>query len=130
MRSLLVCLFFIAALSLAQAKPVRPDRVPSEPAPPTPAANVLGMWEGKMLSGFVVRVQFEPGGTLRYFSNKAMERSSPGKWILTGNTIVFDINNFSEHRGVILGDVMKGESSNKKGTKGEFLLRRVEMPKP
>jgi hypothetical protein len=119
------------ALSIAGAVPARPLYEPPAAAAPPVMLNLAGTtWQGKLLSGNEVQIVFEPNGVLIYRTPKNIAaKGSPGSWTLIGNQIVFDINKFSEHRGIVNGDVMEGDSSNKNGLRGTFRLQRFSPGK-
>ncbi len=129
MKRLLLLLFACAGLVLGVAH-AAPARLPYEPEkppelPPAPLDLRGSTWRGHCFAdtGSACTITLEPGGTLTY--RDAMPGTWPGTWRLTGNLLVIEINQFSEHRGTVSGIIVQGDSSNKIGMRGKFKLQRV-----
>lgn len=72
-------------------------------------------------------ITFERDGKLTYrTSPNDVNSSSPGMWRLTGNELFFEINQYSEHRGPVIGNVVQGDSLNKANMRDRFRLERIE----
>jgi hypothetical protein len=127
----LLCLMFaftgvaVGALHAAPARlPYRPEKVP-EPPPQPAQLDLRGTtWRGSCFD-IPCLITLEPDGKLTYRVNKNDTNTSPGFWRVAGDQLVFEINQFSEHRGPIVGNSVQGESSNKSGMRGKFQLQRV-----
>jgi hypothetical protein len=125
MRRLLVILCAGTLTALAGAAPARLPYTPAPAAePPPPQLDLRGTtWEGRCFSG-ACTITFQNDGTLTYRSGNS-PGTSPGVWQLMGNQLSFEINNFSNHHGPVIGDTVQGNSSNRSGTMGTFQLHRV-----
>ena len=119
----------ILGTSFAGAVPARPRYEPPEAPKPAAALTIHGVWRGTLLTkGTSVEIGFTADGKVQYSRpNKdgTGKLGSSGSWRLEGNKVIFDINQYSEHRGVLIGNVIEGESSNKTGLRGTFRLERV-----
>jgi hypothetical protein len=125
MKHLILFAFTALAVGVLPAAPARlpysPERLPE----PQPAQLDLRgtTWSGNCFD-IPCFITFEPNGSLTYRDNTE-KNSFPGVWRMAGNQLVFEINQFSEHRGPVLGNTVQGESSNKSGMRGKFQLQRV-----
>jgi hypothetical protein len=126
-RPVFVSLVWLAlSACLAAGAPARLPNGPEKPPDPPPALLDLRgtTWQGECFS-IPCRITLEPDGTLTYRTHKDDTNTSPGVWRQTGNQLVFEINQYSEHRGIITGNIVQGDSSNKGGMRGKFQLQRV-----
>ena len=117
------------AFCMAHGAPARPLHVPPEPPKTTPVFDVRGTaWEGSFFapSGRSVWFAFNPDGTISYRGIPHGDMAT-GRWTLSGNKIVFDVNNYSHHTGTLQGDVIEGESTNVGGMRGPFRIQRVGL---
>jgi hypothetical protein len=124
MPRLVACLLVWVGLAAASAAPSRPLYEPPESPKPWPLIDLSDTtWSGTTFDNFAMTVTFKAGGTLIYHG----DRGTPGTWSVDGNRVYFEINNkASEHRGMILGDFIKGTSTNDlQKLKSPLSLRRV-----
>jgi hypothetical protein len=97
----------------------------SQDKKPAPMLELAGTtWRGALF-GIDAEITFQKDGSLTY---RRDGETAPGSWKTKDNLIWFEINKYSEHRGTISGDTMKGMSTNKGGQSAQFQLRRV-IPK-
>lgn len=74
-----------------------------------------------------------PEGTVVTFRNDGVtvfnDSKTTGRWEQTGDTVVFDINDFTQYRVEVHGDEMKGEwvrlRGEQKGTKSPTRLKKL-----
>jgi len=121
----------LGAAHAAYAVPARPLYEPPAPQKSTPSVDLRGStWQGKAFA-VDVTFTFETDGSVTYHRGGkgfkgAKAGIAKGSWSLTGDNLYFDINNkTSEHRGIVAGNVIRGESSNRSGMRGTFHLERV-----
>lgn len=119
----------IALTTIALAVHAAPARLPYQPAhaPSEPPQIQLGgtTWKGACYD-IPCWITFEPGGKLTYRTQpNNMITGSPGFWRLTGNQLFFEIAQYSEHRGTIVGDSVQGDSTNKANMRARFQLQRL-----
>lgn len=125
-------LLALLALSGVQGAPMKPLYQPPSP-PGAEAGYQLGgtVWRGVSLSKLPFELVFEHGGTLRYHvvnngpGGRAAGPGSPGSWKIFGNQVIFDINKYTDHDGVITGNEMRGTAVNRANQRGTFSLKRV-----
>jgi hypothetical protein len=128
--------WIILGAGLAGAAPARPLYQPKareHAASPNDALHG-STWEGVCFNSPCV-IKLKGDGTLQYYNysrkggGKDLTSPSPGLWRFAGEHLIFEINKYSEHRGVYCGDIIHGESTNKAGSRGKFSLHRV-IPTP
>jgi hypothetical protein len=123
MRHPLALFVTMLALEMAQGAPARPLYEP--PAAPALAPQLAGAWDGYFFSDSGrVQVYLHADGSLTYHCPTS---TSPGSWRLSGNDVLIDINQYSQHRGKLVGDVIQGESFNRENTRGTFRLQRIRF---
>lgn len=102
--------------------PARPLYEPEMIPLPTVRANVAGTsWEGTLFSSGS-KITFKDGGLLEYGEAGNI---SPGIWRMEGEILRFEINQYSEYKTVIKGNVIEGEGSNRGGMQCKVRLLRV-----
>ena len=79
-------------------------------------------WSGDQ-NGQGFRYRFDRDGVVRYFGNG--DNTSKGNWKQTNDSVEFDINGYSFHKGTVRGDVIEGTSSNREGMNWVLRLNRV-----
>ena len=125
-RSVLFLAPLCLALGLCSTQGA-PARLPHErmPAPETPTLDLTGTtWQGACYN-IPCWITFEAGGKLTYRTSPNDANISPGVWRLTGTELYFEINQYSQHRGPVLGNSVEGDSSNNAGMRDRFRLQRV-----
>jgi hypothetical protein len=131
MKSLPICVFvwLIAAFAAVDAAPARMLHQPAgAPTIPPAQPSLAGTtWQG-MCFNIPCWITLKADGTLTYRTSKDDNSTSPGVWSLTGNQLVFEINQYSTHRGIVADNFVTGDSSNKDGLRGTFRLQRVPGP--
>jgi hypothetical protein len=121
----IVCVFI--TLNIAHAIPARPLFVPHvQPAPVATPTLAGTTWVGTLYAENE-RVAFFAGGRLTYGQG---DSSSPGTWSLQGNNLYFQINEYSEYKTIVNGDVIQGIGWNKAGQQCKPVLRRMESKAP
>lgn len=110
-------------IAVADAIPARLPYMPEDPAKAPPPISILAntIWRGRLYDENS-RIAFLPDGKLTYGEPGG---TSPGTWKLEGNQLFFQINDYSEYKTVLLGDVIQGEGVNKAGQKCQPLLKRA-----
>lgn len=73
------------------------------------------------------KVTFNADGTLLY---DAPGGGSSGNWKLEGNVLCFDINNYSEYKTIVNGNVIEGTGRNKAGQECKPMLIRSDSAAP
>ncbi|MBA3540426.1 MAG: TIGR02996 domain-containing protein [Deltaproteobacteria bacterium] len=63
------------------------------------------------------------GGVLAYRQNDYS--ASPGTWMQIGNAVAFQINGYSPHEGVLVGDRMRGLGCNQDGNSWTWEICRL-----
>lgn len=126
MKCPLACVlaWLVLAAGIAQAVPARLPYESEEPDLPRELDLPGTIWQGKIFNGDAW-VTFQPDGTLIYSTDRAQKDRSPGTWKLAGQLLYLEVNRFSEHRGVVKGNVIQGDSTNKAGARGQFRLHRA-----
>lgn len=105
--------------------PVRPLYEPPDPPRVEPTLNLRGtVWRGKSLSMLPIEIRFQADGTLVY-EVVGSKSQSPGSWSAIGTQVTFDINKYTDHRGTISGNDIRGDAVNRAGQTGTFALQRV-----
>lgn len=104
-----------------------PARMPRGPIPPEPdAIDFRGTrWFGKTYEGTDWTIIFEPGGGVTNIENGNTYKI--GSWKSIGpNAVYMELNNvYYEFRGIVSGDVLDGDSSNKVGLRWKTTFRRM-----
>jgi hypothetical protein len=130
MKPVLVGIWIALTAGLAGAAPARLHYEPQKrEAPPIQGYLHDTTWTGKCF-GMECLITFKADGTLDYQSGnlKANARNYPGFWRISNDLLFFEINKYSEHRGVITGNTIQGDSSNKEGSQSKFRLDRFPTP--
>lgn len=114
--------WFVLAISLAEAVPVR--RLYEPESPKNETVSLVGTtWVGQDFSANY-RITFESDGTMTYGANHAKNRG--GSWKLVGHTLYFEMNKkYREFEGTVSGDILQGNSWNITGKRWQTFLQRV-----
>ncbi|HZZ80505.1 MAG TPA: hypothetical protein VFE62_18520 [Gemmataceae bacterium] len=126
-RVILICVAFtVLSPTFADAAPARPLYQPQKrlEAPKVLPGLRDSTWEGACYNIPCVIV-LKANGTLEYRAGNSKTVECVGTWRLTDHILTFEVNRYSEHRGIFAGDTIQGNSSNRDGVKGTFHLHRI-----
>jgi hypothetical protein len=115
----------LVGFAVTEAAPIRQPRGPLPSAEPDPLDFRGTHWFGKTYEGTDWTVIFEPNGRVTNIENG--RTYTVGSWKATGgNSVYMELNQvYYEFRGVLAGDVLAGDSSNKAGLRWKTTFQRV-----
>jgi hypothetical protein len=115
----------VVGLALSDAAPVREPRGPLPSMGPEPINFSGSQWFGKTYEGTDWHITFEPGGGITNIETGRVYKT--GSWKATGpNSVYMELNGvYYEFRGVVTGDILAGDSSNKAGLRWKTTFQRL-----
>lgn len=118
-------MLFALSAGMAAAVPARPLYEPEPMLKLQVIPNLAGTtWEG-MLYLANSKITFNPDGTLVYGEHGS---GSPGTWTFDGLNLHFQINQYSEYKTIVSGDIIQGVGINKAGQECKPVLHRIAAP--
>ncbi len=125
---LIILICTLAALPSVHAVPAR---LPND-ATARPTLDPFDLhgsrWSGSDIESGDWEITFEKDGGITYTYNGRTFRNGSWKW--QGNALYFETNQkYYEFRGMVLGDVIDGESHNVKGVRWHTSMYRIAASK-